>query len=77
MVDKINALNDDLKSKQDKKAKLTEDVELCTVKLDRAQKLISGLGGEKVRWTAAAAQLALDYDALTAGAYTRPLLDST
>ena len=30
---------------------------MCTVKLDRAQQLISGLGGEKTRWRAAAARL--------------------
>ena len=65
VVDKINALNDDLASKKENKAKLEADVELCSVKLDRAQKLISGLGGEKVRWTAAAEQLGLDYKALT------------
>ena len=30
---------------------------MCSVKLDRAAKLISGLGGEKTRWTAAAKAL--------------------
>jgi dynein heavy chain len=65
VVDKINALNDDLASKKENKAKLEHDVEMCTVKLDRAQKLISGLGGEKVRWTAAEVQLGVDYEALT------------
>ncbi len=30
---------------------------MCSVKLDRAEKLISGLGGEKTRWTAAAKAL--------------------
>lgn len=43
--------------KKDRKEKLEADVELCTVKLDRAQKLIQGLGGEKTRWTAAAENL--------------------
>ncbi len=28
------------------------DVEECRARLDRAQKLIGGLGGEKDRWTA-------------------------
>ena len=36
---------------------------LCEEKLIRAQKLIGGLGGEKVRWTTAAAELG--------GTYTR------
>ena len=29
----------------------TEQVDSCEKKLDRAGKLISGLGGEKTRWT--------------------------
>ncbi len=39
-------------------------VELCKVKLDRAVKLIAGLGGEKSRWTAAAAALGDSYSQL-------------
>lgn len=31
--------------------KLMNDVEECRARLDRAQKLIGGLGGEKDRWT--------------------------
>jgi dynein heavy chain len=65
VVDKVQALNDDLKGKQDTKAQLEADVEMCKVKLERARKLIDGLGGEKVRWTAAAKKLVIDYDALT------------
>ena len=38
---------------------------MCTVKLDRAQKLIAGLGGEKSRWTAVAARLGQQFLALT------------
>ncbi|KAK3261578.1 hypothetical protein CYMTET_29517 [Cymbomonas tetramitiformis] len=55
--DKLAALDADLKVKQDNKAKLEADVELCTVKLDRAEKLIEGLGGEKIRWTESAQAL--------------------
>ena len=33
------------------------EVHVCEEKLDRAQKLIGGLGGEKARWTAAAEEL--------------------
>ncbi|KAK7080900.1 heavy chain [Halocaridina rubra] len=36
------------------KEKLENDQKLCALKLDRAKKLISGLGGEKTRWEAAA-----------------------
>ena len=39
------------------KNKLEAQVDLCEKKLDRAQKLIGGLGGEKDRWTEAAANL--------------------
>lgn len=38
---------------------------MCTVKLDRAQKLISGLGGELIRWNASADRLALQLEKLT------------
>jgi dynein heavy chain len=40
--------------KRSRKERLEAEVALCTVKLERAEKLISGLGGEKARWTAAA-----------------------
>jgi len=49
VVDKLDALDRDLKIKQANKAKLELDVESCTVKLDRAEKLIAGLGGESTR----------------------------
>jgi dynein heavy chain len=32
------------------KEKLTNEIALCKVKLDRAKKLISGLSDEQVRW---------------------------
>ena len=38
---------------------------MCSVKLERAEKLISGLGGEKTRWTAAARTLGDQYIKLT------------
>ncbi len=39
-------------------------VENCAMKLERAKKLIGGLGGEKDRWTVAAANLQGVYDNL-------------
>ena len=33
-----------------KKDELARKVEQCSVKLDRAEKLIGGLGGERIRW---------------------------
>jgi dynein heavy chain len=40
-------------------------VDLCAKKLDRAQKLIGGLGGEQKRWSEAADTLKLAYSNLT------------
>lgn len=54
---KFQALQDQLDEMQMKKQELEDNIELCSKKLDRAEKLISGLGGEKNRWTEAAASL--------------------
>lgn len=48
--DKVDGLIADLKATRDFKVKLENDVADCQAKLERAQKLISGLGGEKTRW---------------------------
>lgn len=37
-------------------------VETCAAKLERAEKLMQGLGGEKDRWKETAEQLTIDYD---------------
>jgi dynein heavy chain len=52
-------------SVQARKHQLEFDVDLCEKKLDRATKLIGGLGGEKTRWTEVAAKLGTDYINLT------------
>ncbi|BFZ08761.1 hypothetical protein BsWGS_11799 [Bradybaena similaris] len=49
---------------KDKKDNLEQMVDLCGKKLVRAEKLIGGLGGEKTRWTEAAANLQKIYDTL-------------
>uniref|UniRef100_A0A667YZX4 Dynein axonemal heavy chain 3 n=1 Tax=Myripristis murdjan TaxID=586833 RepID=A0A667YZX4_9TELE len=56
-----------LKEVQDKLAKLQEtlDVDLCSKKLERAEQLIGGLGGEKTRWSEAAFNLGELYNNLT------------
>lgn len=64
VMDKLDALAADLKSKKGKKEQLEHDVTMCGVKLDRAQKLMSGLGGEKTRWSCAAGALAAQYEQL-------------
>lgn len=44
---------------------LEQQVDLCQMKLERAEKLIGGLGGERDRWSKAAADLSERYDNLT------------
>lgn len=65
MLDKLAALDADLTEKKNKKQRLESEVELCTVKLDRANKVITGLGGEKQRWTEAAKNLGVEFVKLT------------
>ena len=63
--DRLAALNATLNEMQAKKKQLEIDVDLCEKKLDRATKLIGGLGGEKTRWTEVAKKLGEDYVNLT------------
>lgn len=65
VLSKLAALDADLAEKRAKKNRLEADVRMCSIKLDRAQKLIAGLGGEKSRWTAAAEALGGQYTQLT------------
>nr|XP_008166211.1 dynein axonemal heavy chain 12 isoform X1 [Chrysemys picta bellii] len=51
--------------KTEEKARLEFQVALCAKKLERAEKLIGGLGGEKSRWCNAANDLQNTYDNLT------------
>lgn len=48
--EKVDGLKADLKATKDYKLQLERDVADCEAKLDRATKLIGGLGGEKARW---------------------------
>ena len=58
VLDKVAALEAQLKEAEEKKQALKDQVEDCEAKLKRADSLIRGLGGEKTRWTAASARLA-------------------
>ncbi|XP_066284547.1 dynein axonemal heavy chain 3-like isoform X3 [Branchiostoma lanceolatum] len=51
VTDKLDLLNEHLRQKMNDKQQLEDNIELTKVKLIRAEKLISGLGGEKERWT--------------------------
>ncbi|CAI8026112.1 Dynein heavy chain 3, axonemal [Geodia barretti] len=61
VLDKLQALNDQFQTMQTKKENLEANIDLCTKKLDRAEKLIGGLGGEKDRWSQAAKELGERY----------------
>ncbi|XP_071484907.1 dynein axonemal heavy chain 12-like [Diadema antillarum] len=62
--DRLQNLKDQFQEMTDKKDQLEKQVDLCAKKLERAEKLIGGLGGEKERWTIAAANLQDIYDNL-------------
>lgn len=57
VTDKLQALNDEFAAETKKKKDLEDQIDLCSQKLDRAEKLIGGLGGEKSRWSQAARDL--------------------
>ena len=57
VTDKLQALNDEFAAMTKKKKDLEDNIELCSQKLDRAEKLIHGLGGERDRWSEMASNL--------------------
>lgn len=63
--DKLAELQRNLDEKTAEKQQLEEKVDLCAKKLERAQKLIGGLGGEQKRWSEAAESLQISYTNLT------------
>ena len=65
LQEKLAGLEQQLKDSMVKKEQLENDVDICTQKLERAEKLIGGLGGEKDRWGEAAKNLNEVYNNLT------------
>lgn len=65
MTDKLQKLNDEFEEMNAKKNDLEKNIELCSQKLVRAEKLINGLGGEKDRWTQMAESLGKLYINIT------------
>lgn len=49
--ERLATLQKTFKDKTEEKAQLEMQVDLCARKLERAEKLIGGLGGEKTRWS--------------------------
>jgi dynein heavy chain len=62
--DRLATLKQQFEEKTKEKELLENQVENCARKLERAEKLIGGLGGEKDRWSAAAKSLQMTYDNL-------------
>lgn len=72
--ERVAGLNAKLQDTQNRKSQLESEVDMCQKKLARAGELISGLGGEKARWTQVTKTLAESAanvvgDALLAAAY--------
>ncbi|CAJ1027078.1 Dynein heavy chain, N-terminal region 2/Hydrolytic ATP binding site of dynein motor region/AAA domain (dynein-related subfamily)/Dynein heavy chain AAA lid domain/P-loop containing dynein motor region/AAA+ lid domain/P-loop containing dynein motor region D4/Microtubule-binding stalk of dynein motor/ATP-binding dynein motor region/Dynein heavy chain region D6 P-loop domain/Dynein heavy chain C-terminal domain containing protein, putative [Leishmania lindenbergi] len=74
--DKLTALQAEMKENVLKKHHLEEDIELTTVRLERAEQLMNGLASEQSRWLEAVAKLVAEKQghpgtvALAAGAVT-------
>ena len=60
VTDKLAQLEEDFKKAVQTKMDLEEEVGQCTAKLERADKLLGGLGGEAVRWKESVEQLKTD-----------------
>jgi len=63
--DKIGALQANLDAMKKKKQELEDNMAMCAIKLERANKLLGGLGGEKSRWTQIAIDLGESYGNIT------------
>ncbi|NXU08026.1 DYH3 protein, partial [Pardalotus punctatus] len=61
VVDRLQALQDEFDQMNERKRDLENNIERCSEKLVRAEQLLSGLGGEKERWTEAARLLGLQH----------------
>jgi len=60
--DRLADLNKTLAENMEKKQNLQDEFEMTEKKLERALKLMDGLGGEKTRYTASSEQLGRQYD---------------
>jgi len=62
--DKLMQLENDYNASVAKQSELAHEMEVCSLKLANATKLIDGLGGEKDRWQETVASLTSEYDLL-------------
>lgn len=51
ILDKLQRLNDFFAEKSKQKKNLEDEIDNCQKKLERAETLLGGLGGEKTRWS--------------------------
>ncbi|KAI8468854.1 MAG: dynein heavy chain 8 [Monoraphidium minutum] len=65
LLDRLAGMEADLKANTERKERLEGEIELCSVKLERAAALMGGLGCERTRWQDAAAALAKAKECLT------------
>lgn len=63
--ERVTKLEAALETENAKFQNLTDEADLCAKKLQRAEELIGGLGGEKSRWSATAKALGEKYFLLT------------
>ncbi|KXZ43278.1 hypothetical protein GPECTOR_96g744 [Gonium pectorale] len=61
VADRLAGLQAQLEAAKQRKSELEADVALCEEKLDRATKLMAGLGGEKARWSNKVEELGQQY----------------
>ncbi|KAG7209677.1 hypothetical protein KM043_011323 [Ampulex compressa] len=57
VTQKLQSLNDEFAECMREKKKLEDQIDHCTQKLERAEKLLGGLSGEKTRWSDTAVKL--------------------
>lgn len=57
VLSKLQTLRDELAEKTKEKKELEDNIDLCSQKLTRAEQLISGLSGEKYKWSQTALEL--------------------
>ena len=65
VVDKLTLMQNELEEKRAKKEELEANIALCKLKLERAEKLLDGLGGEKTAWGNRAKELSDRLECLT------------
>ncbi|XP_012230668.2 dynein axonemal heavy chain 3 [Linepithema humile] len=62
VTQKLQSLNDEFAECMREKKKLEDQIDYCTQKLERAEKLLGGLSGEKDRWSETAGKLGASLD---------------